>query len=195
MELGSYPDLESIPDDLASISDFVGSALKGASAPASSRQQEDPSCSSVESNQALRRLLLKQMPSVEVRFWLFRLAAFAAIAPYAEPYRWSSASALLHLWCSLLACPFVTSITASSIAPGHTLKAQSSSAKRQSQASPAPDTGLMSGDAAAGGWKRGAGGSAADSGVPRGQLQRGAGELHAQQQQHEVSQEPQAAGG
>ncbi len=77
MELGSHPDLESIPDDLASISDLVGSALKGASAPAMSSQQDDPSCPSVESNKALRRLLLKQMPSVEVRVWLVAGAATA----------------------------------------------------------------------------------------------------------------------
>ncbi len=72
MELGSYPDLECIPDELASISDCVGSALKGASAPLSSSMR-DTSSSSAESNKVLRRLLLKQMPSVEVRTRLRRL--------------------------------------------------------------------------------------------------------------------------
>ena len=84
MELGSHPDLESIPDDLASISDFVGSALKGASAPATS-SPKDPSSSPAESNKALRRLLLKQMPAVAVcAAWPHRLVA--AAVPMFIPY-------------------------------------------------------------------------------------------------------------
>ena len=60
MELGSHPDLESIPDDLASISDLMGSALKGLSAPLPSPSEGPPF---TESHKALRRLLLKQMPA------------------------------------------------------------------------------------------------------------------------------------
>lgn len=60
MELGSHPDLESIPDDLASISDLMGSALKGLSAPLPSPSEGGPF---TESHKALRRLLLKQMPA------------------------------------------------------------------------------------------------------------------------------------
>ena len=64
MELGSHPDLETVPEDFASISDMVGPAAgEGASLIAS---LGDGGCSSVESNNNLRRLLLKQLPSEEV---------------------------------------------------------------------------------------------------------------------------------
>lgn len=108
MELGSHPDLESIPDDLSSISDFVGSALKGASAPVTSSVR-DPSSSSAESNRALRRLLLKQMPAVEVSAGLtgYAAAAVPKSIPYLPREQMGLTNRLLqlvhtHFWCSLL---------------------------------------------------------------------------------------------
>ena len=91
MELGSHPDLESIPDDVASISDFVGSALKGASAPLPSSLKE-PSASSADSDKALRRLLLKQMPCVEVSTRLRRLAGHVCRVLSAAGHRGGTAS-------------------------------------------------------------------------------------------------------
>ena len=138
MELGSHPDLESIPNDLASISELVGSALKGASAPALSNQQEDPGCSSVESNKALRRLLLKQMPAVEVSVWPGRLVeAVVSVRPLcrgsqkARLLKPDAQSFVYHTCVLCAACSpglLVASIAASRTATGYVFKSSMSPA-------------------------------------------------------------------
>ena len=90
MELGSHPALERFPENLASFSDLLGSALQGPRAPLppSLREQslEDAHSSSLDDNTALRRLLLKQMPAsgVSTRSQKMRFSSPAALFPPAR---------------------------------------------------------------------------------------------------------------